>query len=199
MDDTNIKIFYLKKKVVFPHSTITVVLTQSPSSAEIRKGETLVAYPVRTLLDFVFHRGRTATASEVLTVEKRDMSVVLTLKGIRRVRLKKIISYKYAVFEEIESGDLALHEDLVEELRKKCQEVIFLINVNESDNLIKLMNFISSIDQLTDFIANYFILDFRHRYRIFSEPDHKKRVSMILKVLNGLIGKISQKRTAAAK
>lgn len=194
MNETDVKIFYLKRKVIFPHSTITVMLKPSSIAKEIRVGETLIAYPVRSILDFIFYRNRIATLAQVISTEQRDDTVSLSLKGISKVRLKKIKSFRLARYEAIEYRNAAGLDELVEELRKKCQELIFLINVEESDTLINLMNFISSIDQLTDFISNYFIIDFSKRYRIFCELDTGRRIGMILETLYSLIGKITAKR-----
>jgi ATP-dependent Lon protease len=194
MDKADVKIFYLKRKVIFPHSTITVVLKPSSLAKEIQAGEILMAYPVRTILDFILYRNRIATLAEVLTAEQRTDAVSLTLKGLSRVRLKKIISFRHARYGEIEYRKTAGHDDLVEELRKKCQELVFLINVEESDTLIKLMNFISNIDQLTDFVSNYFIIDFRKRYGIYRELDIDRRIAMILETLYSLIDKITVRR-----
>jgi ATP-dependent Lon protease len=194
MNETDVKIFYLKRKVIFPHSSITVVLKPSPLAKGIQAGELLIAYPVRTILDFILYRNRIATLAEVLTAEQRDDAVSLTLKGVSRVRLKKIISFRHARYGGIEYRKTAGLDELAEELRKKCQELIFLINVEESDTLINLMNFISNIDQLTDFISNYFIIDFRRRYRIYNELDTGRRIASILDTLYSLIEKITVRR-----
>lgn len=188
------KIFYLKRKVIFPNSNLSVVIRNTPASGEITKGDLIIAFPLRTIFDLVFYRNRIATLAEVHGIEPREKSLVLSLKGLKRVRLKKLISYRLALHEDIEWGGEVQIDGLGESIRKKCQELIFLINVNESDVLINLMNFISSMDQLTDFISNYFIIDFRRRYRVYQETDIAKRGHLVLAFLHDLIDKIAEKR-----
>jgi ATP-dependent Lon protease len=194
MEYSKLKIFYLKRKVIFPYSSLVVMVKASQSAKEIEKGEMIITYPIRSPLDIIFQRMKVATISEVVTVEEAGDSVKLGLKGLRRVKLKKIVSYQYAYYNEIASEQAGTVDHIGEELRKKSQELIFLINVEESDMLINLMNYISSVDQLTDFVSNYFIIDFRKRYKIYRELDLHRRGAMVLAMLHDLIEKIVERR-----
>ena len=193
MDEKNTKLFYLKKKVIFPYSNQSVMLKTSEISNRIEIGEHIIAYPVRSLFDLLLYKNKIATIAEVLETEKKEGSIILNLKGLSRVHIKKIIRYRNAEHEIILNSNDDTHESLNEELRRKCQELIFLINVKESDTLINLMNYIVSLDQLTDFISNYFIVDFKNRYRVFRELDSKIRGLEIIKIIDSLIGSINKK------
>jgi len=94
----------------------------------------------------------------------------------------------------LEAQIIEPHNTINEELRKKSQELIFLINVEESDKLIKLLNYIFDLNQMTDFISNYFVMDFPARYRLYNETDTKKRSHMLLSELTALINRLTKKR-----
>jgi len=87
-----------------------------------------------------------------------------------------------------------VNADITEKLRKKAQELIFLINVDESDKLIHLLNFISDGVQLSDFIANYFILDYNERVALLNTTDVTSRINTLLQLLTMLIDNIQHKR-----
>lgn len=193
MDQGRIKIFYLKKKVIFPHSNLSVMIKQTKHSDGIKAGDRIIACPLKGMLDLAFYRNKIATVTEVTAVEPRDGSLVLSLKGLKRVKIKKLYSYQHARVEEMEPAINGQLEGLAETIRKKCQELIFLINVNESDMLINLINYLADMDQLTDFVSNYFIIDFKNRYRVFREMDLEKRGRLILSLLIKLVIRVAEK------
>jgi ATP-dependent Lon protease len=188
------KIFYLKKRVVFPYCTLTVVLKLTEDTKSIKGGDQLLAYTVRTLFDVVWYRNRIATLSEVVDVAADGQSVKVTLKGIARARIERIIKFKHADFTILEKKEPRSNDAIMDELRKKSQELIFLINVDESDKLINLLNFIVDLNQMTDFISNYFIMDFRKRYGLYNTIDIKKRGQVLITELDYLIDKMAKKR-----
>jgi ATP-dependent Lon protease len=188
-----LKIFYLKRKVIFPSCTMTVALTASNNSREIKKGDKLLTYTIRSFFDLLFYRKKIATLSEVLEINSDEKQVRLLLKGLLRVRVRKIMKFKDAQFKIIEQESVFTSEDFKEELRKKSQELIFLINVEESDKLINLLNYIVDLNQMTDFIANYFIIDFPYRYRLYNELDTKKRGEKLIFLLDKLIEKMNKR------
>jgi len=194
MDRFTLKIFYLKRRVVFPYCTLAVVLKLTEDTKQIKQGDKFLAYTVRTLFDVIRYRNRIATLSEVLDVASDEQRVTVTLKGVTRVRIARIISFKQADFTILEKKGLKSNDAIMDELRKKSQELIFLINVEESDKLINLLNFIVDLNQMTDFISNYFIMDFRKRYGLYNTVDTKKRGQLLIKELADLIDKMAKKR-----
>ena len=52
------------------------------------------------------------------------------------------------------------------------------------------MNFLFELNQITDFIANYFVLDYKLRIELLNDTDIKKRSSKLLIKLNQLIKKM---------
>ncbi|MCP4134033.1 MAG: hypothetical protein GY754_23885 [bacterium] len=194
MEEFTLKIFYLKKKVVFPYCTMTVIIGKSSLSDDIKKGNKLLTYPIRSVFDIFFHKKKLATLAEITDLEITEKFVKIQLKGLSRVKLKKINKFQVANFEFMQIEQKQVSEDLGETLRKKSQELIFLINVDESDRLINLLNFFIDLNQISDFIANYFILDFRHRYKIFNELDLQKRCGILIIILDKLIEEMKKKR-----
>ena len=188
-----LRIFYLKKKILFPGCMINVSINPSDISGQLKKGEKILAYSIRNYFDILFCRNRTATLSEISEIETGE-SVKIQLKGLMRVRLKKISKKQNAFFKVMMDETGEVQETLREELRKKSQELVFLINVEESDRLINLLNFMVEPSQLTDFLANYFILDFPQRYVLYYELDVKKRSLKLITILDALIEKLKKKR-----
>ncbi|OHD65736.1 MAG: hypothetical protein A2176_13975 [Spirochaetes bacterium RBG_13_51_14] len=154
----------------------------------------MIAFTIRSRLDLLWNRKRLATLSEVIDIQTSGEAIKITLKGLSRVSMKKIIKYTYGEFEFINSQIIEPYDSLGDELRKKSQELIFLINVDESDKLIKLLNYIVDPAQMTDFISNYFIMDFRTRFRLYKEIDIRNRNQMLISELNILIHQMTKKR-----
>jgi ATP-dependent Lon protease len=194
MAPSTYKIFYLKKQVIFPYCSLVVFVRPSEESKSIQKGDRVLAYTIRSTLDVLWYRGRTATVSEVVDVREDGKAVKIFLKGLSRVSLKRIIRYKHAESEPLPEGTEGMSDAMRNGLRKKSQELVFLINVEESDKLITLLNYIVDPAQMTDFISNYFIMDFRTRCRLYNQPDILKRGEMLLVSLDGMIGRMTKKR-----
>ncbi len=190
MNQEIVKVFFLYKKVLFPHCTTSVRLRHSRFSESLRKGDKIIALPLRNLLDILLLKKRVATLAEIIELEADTNSINLNLKGIARVRLKKIKGLHEAIYTVVPSDSSVSDHDCLKELRKKAQELVFLINVQESDRLIELMNFLFELNQITDFIANYFILDYKLRIELLNEVNIKNRSSRLLIKLNQLIKKM---------
>ncbi len=194
MNTVQSKIFYLKKKVIFPHCSIKVALGSSDTSREITKGEKILAYPIRSIADIILARNHIAVLSEIIEIEQKDERVTLELKGIARVKIIKIFNLNRAEYYLLRENDPDPMPEILDTLRKKAQQLVFLINVNESDKLIRLMNYLFNLSQLADFIANYFILDFKSRYKLLYESDVKKRSKKLIHKLELLIIEITKKK-----
>lgn len=189
-----LKIFYLRKRIVFPFCNMNVTLKDTDASSGLAAGEKLVAFPIRNIIDIIFHKGKIATLSEVTEVEKEGDNVRIMLKGISRVKIEKIDRFQTAYFSIYEEEMEGFTEQLKEDLRKKTQELIFLINVKESDRLISLLNYLVEINQMTDFISNYFVVDFKNRSRLFNEMNIGKRTRILISIINRLIENLLKKK-----
>lgn len=190
MNQGIIKIFFFNKKVLFPHCTTSVLVRHSSFSDSLKTGDRIITYPIRNLLDILLIKRRIATYAEITELEKTNDRIKMHLKGISRVRIKKFKGIHEASFDTILTETNNPDPELLKELRKKAQELVFLINVNESDRLIELMNFLFELNQITDFIANYFVLDYKLRIELLNETDIKKRSHKLLIKLDQLIKKM---------
>lgn len=194
MEQNTLKTFFLKRKILFPFCTLTVFIRPSDESRDIKKGDRILAVPIRTALDLLRLKNRLATLSEVQEAESGSGRIKVVLKGLARVRVTRTARYKFAEYEPVDPGEPDPHDAVLESLRKKAQELIFLINVEESDKLIKLMNYIVDLNQMTDFIANYFVMDFPARYRLYRETGIMNRSRNLIIELTELIDRLSKKR-----
>lgn len=194
MEQFALRTFYLKKKIIFPYCTLTVFIRPSAELKEIKKGDRVLAVTVRSSIDLLWRRKRLATLAEVMDVQADNKTVKIILKGFSRVNILKFNKFKFAEFENLKVQYIEPHTTIIEELRKKSQELIFLINVEESDKLIKLLNYIFDLNQMTDFISNYFVMDFPARYRLYNETDTINRSHILLSELTGLVNKLTKKR-----
>jgi len=190
MNQEIVKVFFLYKKVLFPHCTTNVRLRHSRFSDSIKKGDKIIAFPIRNLFDILLIKKRVATFAEITELETDKERINLHLKGLTRVRVKNIRSIHEATFEIIHPDVTSSDPELLKELRKKAQELVFLINVQESDRLIELMNFLFELNQIADFITNYFVLDYKLRIELLNDIDVKERSSKLLIKLNQLIKKM---------
>ncbi|TAL35266.1 MAG: hypothetical protein EPN93_10730 [Spirochaetes bacterium] len=193
MDSIRLPLVYLYRKVVFPHCNLAFPV-RSKSAARLKQGEKICALPVRGLRDFLPFRARLATIAEVLDVKGEGETAEITVKGVSRARIVKLAGVFSAIVKPVPEEGGAQLERVREELRKKAQELIFLINVDESDKLIHLLNFLVNLHQLTDFISNYFILRLPRRFEVFMETDVEKRAGMLLSTLDVLIDELKNKR-----
>ncbi len=194
----NSRLFFLKKKVLFPHCTLDVTLKKSEISSSLKTGSTLLALPVKNFFDFLFLKSRIATLAEVVSIEDQEKSTKMRLKGISRVKIQKAKKFHKVEYGEITDTSAILTEN-IKDLKLKAQQLIFLINVNESDRLIELINYLIDSSQITDFIANYFILDFKSRLSIYKETDPEERSRMLMDKIDFLIKRIDNSRNSNGK
>jgi ATP-dependent Lon protease len=193
-----LKIFYLKKRILFPFCTLSVTVKLTDDSKTMKKGDRILAFTVRSIIDILFYKNRLATLAEVAEATSDGRTIKLTLKGLSRVRITRLLKFKNAEFNFIDLDKAESNELIMEGLRKKSQELVFLINVDESDKLIKLLDFIVDLNQMTDFIANYFIMDFTKRFRIYKEIEMRKRGRLLIAELAEVIDKMTKKRKKTA-
>src|SRR5271157_871109 len=128
-----LKIFYLKKRILFPFCTLAVTVKPTEDSKSIKKGDRILAFTVRSIIDILLYRNRLATLAEVAEVTNDGRTIKLMLKGLSRVRIARLLKFKNAEFNFIDLNKAESNEMIMEGLRKKSQERVFLINVDESD------------------------------------------------------------------
>jgi ATP-dependent Lon protease len=187
-----LKIFYLKKKVLFPHCTVSVRMRESKHTLSLAQGDQIIVYSLRNILDILFVKRRVSTLAEIISAEKEDNTLRFQLKGIKRVRVTSLTRFFAAQYAEIPENTAQHDTALTKELRKKAQELIFLINVEESDRLIDLMNFLVDLGQITDFISNYFVLDDSMRNDLLNETDISARSRLLQQKIQQIIEKIGK-------
>jgi len=187
-----LNIFYLNKKVLFPHCTVSVRMRESKHTQGLAQGNQIIVYSLRNFLDLLFVKRRISTLAEIISVEKEENVIRFQLKGIKRVRVTSLRRFFEAHYLEIPESPAQHDPALTKELRKKAQELIFLINVEESDRLIDLMNFLVDLGQITDFISNYFVLDDRMRNDLLNETDISARSRLLHKKIQQIIEKIGK-------
>ncbi len=193
MNTEKIPVIYLYKKILFPFCNLSIQ-SRLKMFKNMKPGDHLLIIPVRNIFDIVFYGNRLATLSEIAEIKPENGVSKVQLKGIERVRVKKISGIFHGQYEPAEKADAGEYERLREELRKKSQELVFLINMGESDKLIHLLKFLVNIQQLTDFIANYFVLKFPSRYDMFNELDVEKRAGALISILDGLIAELKKRK-----
>lgn len=192
MDAVPLKIFYLKKKVLFPHCTVSVRMRESKHTLSLTQGNQIIVYSLRNIPDILFIKGRISTLAEIISIEKEENTIRFQIKGIKRVRVTSLKRFFEAEYIEIPENTAQHDPALTKELRKKAQELIFLINVEESDRLIDLMNFLVDLGQITDFISNYFVLDDRMRSDLLNETDISARSRLLQEKIQQIIEKIGK-------
>lgn len=187
-----LNIFYLKKKVLFPHCTVTVKMRESKHTLSLSQGNQIIVFSIRNFTDLLFIKKRISTLAEITSIEKEDNLIRFQLKGIKRVRVTSLRRFFEARYTEIPENPAQQDPALTKELRKKAQELIFLINVEESDRLIDLMNFLVDLGQITDFISNYFVLDDSMRNDLLTETDISARSRLLQQKIQQIIEKIGK-------
>ena len=56
------------------------------------------------------------------------------------------------------------------------------------------LNYLIDLDQMTDFISNYFVIDFNNRYKLYNETNYFKRSKKLITILNSLIDEMKNRR-----
>lgn len=186
MNSEALRIFFLKKKVLFPHSNQNMIIRKTALSEGLRAGDRLIAFSIRNIFDILLLKHRIATLAEITEIITDKNILRLQVKGICRVKIRSLRKLREAYFDTVESAPVKNEMAMCRELRTRAQELIFLINVDESDRLIALLNFLSDLNQISDFIANYFILENRLRIALLNETDITRRCEK----LNGIIAKL---------
>jgi len=189
MNQEKARIYLLNKKVLFPHSAQAVILRNTVASSELKTGDKIITYPLRNILDIFLIKRRISTLAEITEVSINEKQIKLQIKGLARIRITGIKGFREASYEPVHYAPVKNEGAMTKELRVKAQELIFLINVDESDRLIALMNFLVDLNQICDFIANYFILDNRIRIILLNQTDITTRCENLIDTIDALIDK----------
>ena len=192
METGSLNIFYLKKKVLFPHCSVTVRMRISRHTLSLKQGDQIIVFPLRNITDLFRIKKRISTLAEIVSIEKENKSIRFQLKGLKRTKVTDLQHFHLAQYIIIPEAPAQQDSTLAKELRKKAQELIFLINVEESDRLIELMNFLIDLGQITDFISNYFVLDDKIRNELLNETDISERSRLLQTKIQQIIKNIGK-------
>jgi hypothetical protein len=162
---------------------------------DLTEGQKVVVYPITSAYSFFMARGKIATLAVVTHAVEKSGTPMVELRGERRVRILSRKKFAWTKIAEIEPALCENIEDRGERLRKKAQQFVFLININESDRLIYLMNFIHGTGDISDFIAHYFVIDNGKKSRLFREIDTCVRSELLEKYLDEMIMKLTETRS----
>ncbi len=186
-------VFFLYKKALFPHCSLEAALKPG-QAGDLRENDEAAVVPVRSVLGPFFSRGRAAVKARVAGVSESGGNRRVELYGLGRVKIIKLIDLKYALCRGVPelSGDD--DREWLEKLRRKAQELVFLINVDTSDRLINLLEYIAGLGRLTDFLANYFILRFSRRVLLVKTADPVKRARILFSFLEKIIEAYKKKK-----
>ncbi len=187
MNSEALRVFLLKKKVLFPHSNQNMIIHKTAFSAGLKAGDRIIAYSIRNIFDLFLLKQRISTLAEITEIITDKNVLRFQVKGICRVKIRSLKKFREAYFEPVESAPVKNEMVLCRELRTKAQELIFLINVDESDRLIALLNFLADLNQISDFIANYFVLDKKLRIGLLNETDITRRCDKLNIIIAELI------------
>ena len=73
----------------------------------------------------------------------------------------------------------------------KAQELMFLINTDKSNILLKSLNYIDNLNHICDFISHYFILNINNKMNLYKETDIEKRCYKLSSYINAIITRLS--------
>ncbi len=187
---------FIKGKVIFCGCNMDIPASRFGKKT-FSRGDRFLFIPYNCLIKRLFKLHYMGVLCEITSEKNSEDKVIYEVKGLHKVIIK---NYKKdsAYFEEIFPAKNGKTENVAGSLRKKAQEFVFLINTEESEKLIYLMNFSSDFSEFSDFVTNYFILNYKDRIRIFSERDLYKKYLMLHAMLDKLIIK-TQKRILREK
>ncbi|HOU85180.1 MAG TPA: hypothetical protein PK158_10085 [Spirochaetota bacterium] len=187
---------FIKGKVIFCGCNMDIPASRFGKKT-FSRGDRFLFVPYNCLIKKIFKLNYLAVLCEITGEKNSADKIIYEVKGLHKVVIKKYKNNS-AYFEEIFPGINRKTENVVGSLRKKAQEFVFLINTEESEKLIYLMNFSNDFSEFSDFVTNYFILNYKDRIRIFLERDLYKKYLMLHAMLDKLIIK-TQKRILREK
>lgn len=177
---------YLHGKFLFPRCQLELPARLNEKKTH-QEGEMIVVLPISSPFDLLCARNKVATLATVTRIVEGGSEQVAECKGEKRVIIRSRKGFYNAQLKESELISEDGLEDVVERLRKKAQEFVFLINIPESDRLIYLMNFIHGASDLSDFIAHYFIIDQWKKGKLYRKTDVPARCNLLERYLDGMV------------
>lgn len=161
------------------------------------KNELVLLYHWSNPLELLWYKKRTFTVGIVLNTYEKNSITYYDIKGLYTAKLVKRNGLYRGIHVKRLSGSTANEEYIVDRLRKKAQQFVFLIDIPESDKLIYLMTFISKLSELTDFVSHYFITPLADRKRLYNETDIMKRAELLTAKLDIMINDVQKKKGMA--
>jgi len=182
---------YMYNRYLFPRCTIDIPVRYA-GDRTLHQGDKIVLYTVTNLLNILFPVGRIVTLAEVVSIKENKGIQMAEVRGEKRAVIRTRVRFQSARVTETSHIHTENPEDLVDLLRKKSQEFVFLIDIQESDRLIYLMNFIYGIDDITDFISHYFVIDEKKKRVLYRETDPGKRGALLEQFLDAMIATLKK-------
>jgi len=189
MDDGNIRIVFTRNRFLFPRCSFEIP-AKLDKKGELEPGQQVLAYPVKGFFSLFGMKGEIATLAEVTRIIDNPGIRMAELRGVRRVMISSVRRFETAAYDELFYEICEAHEDVVDRLRKKAQQFVFLINIPESDRLIYLMNFLNDISDTTDFISHYFVVESKKKAKLYRMIDPCGRARFLEKYLDEMIAKL---------
>ena len=185
------KIFFLNKRVIFPNTSTHLYIDISPSSQDISVGDTIIFAPVNGILSLFYTKKKFGSLCRILDKQELTSQIKLKIVCKDKVAITKVDNLKNATYSRLNEKNTP-NNPVIEKLKKRSQELIFLINIKESEKLIELLNFAIDSVKMIDFISDHFITKFSHRYKIFNSDTIENRATLVLNHITKIVNKINK-------
>ena len=185
------KIFFLKKRVIFPNSISDIDLKKTPLSTDISIGEEIIFSPIRNIFTIWTHSYKYGSLCRILDKEEIKSQYKFKIKCTEIVKIKHISKNNMVSHLPI-LIDIPTNNYTMDKLKKKSQELLFLINIKESDQLIDLLNFSINPIQNINFVTDHFITKFSHRYKIYNCSSIEEKAKIVLKHITKIVKKLDK-------
>ncbi len=184
------KLIYFYRKVLFPYCVTTHIVGKKNS---FKTGDIVAVWSVEKISDIIFPKNKIVTIAAIQSIKTENEKCIIELKGQYWGRITKRKRFYNCTSSKISETILENEEYITNIIRKKAQEFVFLININESEKLIYLMNFITKSNELIDFVSNYFIINFKKKFTIYKEPDLTNKADLLISMLDSMITNVRKK------
>lgn len=185
-------VLFLYNIILFPNCN-QVVTIPIRRGRKIKKGDRLVVVTITRNIWRFFFPFILGTKCEIVEYNNERNECTVQLHGLERVKVASFLIKGFVSFESVKIPKAVAGSDGLVELKRKAQEMVFLIDVPESEKLIQLLNYIIDYNQLVDFITHYFIKRQKERDYLYREFDPDKRGVWLSLLLDDLIEDIKKK------
>ena len=185
------KILFLNKRIIFPNTSEHLYFENSQLIQKISVGENVIFAPVRGVFSLFSKKRKIGSLCLILGKQELSSQVKLRISCKEKVIITKVDKLKYASYSTI-AERITPNTPIMEKLKKRSQELIFLINIKESDKLIEMLNFTIDLTKMMDFISDHFVTKFSNRYKIYNCINSENRAKLILNEITDIVNKINR-------